>query len=93
MGKHSASRPVLALVFCTTINVLVGATSIVPFFSDASCNDSLFTGENQSGGVQRHMPTNIARCEQCKAGSSGLMLCRCFQELTLLLQSHGADNI
>ena len=45
MGKHRASCLVLALVSSATINVLVRATSVVPFFSDSSCNDSLFTGE------------------------------------------------
>ena len=45
MGKHGASCLVLALVLCATINVLVRATSTVPFFSDSSCNDTIFTGE------------------------------------------------
>lgn len=45
MGKHRASCLVLSFVFCATINVLVQATSVVPFFSDSSCNDIIFTGE------------------------------------------------
>ena len=45
MGKHRASCLMLALVLCTTINILVRATSTVPFFSDSSCNDSVFIGQ------------------------------------------------
>lgn len=45
MEKHHASCSAFVLLCCTTINVFVGATSIVPFFSDPSCQDRSFTGQ------------------------------------------------
>lgn len=45
MGRYCMSCLGLALAFCATMNIFVGATSIVPFFSDSSCQDSVFTGE------------------------------------------------
>lgn len=47
MPTHRYRDPcsVMALAFHATINVFVVATSIVPFFSDAACQDSNATGQ------------------------------------------------
>ncbi|KAF6226007.1 hypothetical protein HO173_012597 [Letharia columbiana] len=45
MGKYRTSCISLLLACCASINIFVGATSIVPFFSDRSCQDSTFTGQ------------------------------------------------
>lgn len=45
MGKHGVHFSALVLFCCTILNGFVGATSIVPFFSDASCQDRSFIGQ------------------------------------------------
>ena len=77
MEKRRVSRLVLTLAFCAISNVLVGATSIVPFFSDRSCKDRNFTGQTDqeaSNGTcaslsQEAKSVDPSHLDSCCAGS------------------------
>lgn len=62
-GKHLTSRPMPALIFCTPINVLwvVRATNVVPFFTNFSYNDVLFTGSPDQETLNGTCPSVLGK--------------------------------
>ena len=76
MAKHHVPSRFLALIFGASINVFIGANSIVPFFSDSSCQDSTFTGnisQQEVNGTCQPLPREVdsvdpGHLDSCCAG-------------------------
>ena len=95
--KHSVWPLVLALAVFAAINLRVGATSIVPFFSDEACQDSIFTGRTDQqafNGTCQAVPSEAnsvdpSHLDLCCAGDYQSARIRCKSMTLTKVNSHG----